>query len=200
MFTGIVKAKGRIASLTTVGEDLRVDVDVADLDMREVQIGDSICVSGTCLTVVELTPAGFAADVSNETLSCTTLGTLSKDANVNLEPSLTPSTVMGGHMVSGHVDGKGRVVERFEDGRSTRFTIEVPAELNRYIAAKGSVCVDGISLTVNEVGVNTFSVNIIPHTMDVTTIGQLSVGDEVNLEVDVIARYLERLIGERNTP
>jgi len=197
MFTGIIKAKGLIAALERVADDVRLHVDVADLPMQGAHIGDSISVNGACLTVTELTEQGFWADVSNETLACTTLGALVQGSNVNLEPSITPDTAMGGHMVSGHVDGKGSVAERYEDGRSTRFAFEVPGELCRYIAAKGSICIDGISLTVNTVTANTFAVNIIPHTLEVTTMGTLCVGHEVNIEVDVIARYLERLIGER---
>ena len=197
MFTGIVKALGRIAAAETIGDDVRLHIDVDSLPLDRIEIGDSICVSGTCLTVVELTDCGFWADVSKETLACTTLQTLRTGSKVNLEPSLTPTTVMGGHMVSGHVDGKGHVVERYPDGRSTRFVIEAPASLARYIAAKGSVCIDGISLTVNAVDDNRFSVNLIPHTLEVTTMGELQTGTEVNLEVDVMARYLERLVGAR---
>jgi riboflavin synthase len=198
MFTGIIKSKGHIQAIEHVGDDVRLHANVADLPMREVHIGDSISVNGACLTVIELTEQGFWADVSNETLDCTTLGTLEPGSSINLEPSITPSTAMGGHMVSGHVDGKGRVLERYDDGRSTRFVFEVPRELSRYIASKGSICVDGISLTVNGVSPDTFAVNIIPHTLDVTTMGVLAPGEAVNLEVDVIARYLERLIGERD--
>lgn len=196
MFTGIIKAVGTIVEISPTGNDLSLHVDTGALSLDDAQVGDSICVSGTCLTVVELTTAGFWADVSRETLECTTLGELGSNSRVNLEPSLTPSTAMGGHLVSGHVDGKARVVERQEDGRSTRFSFDVPTSLARYVAAKGSICVDGISLTVNTVSGTRFSVNIIPHTLEVTTLGERHEGDRVNIEVDVVARYLERLIPE----
>jgi riboflavin synthase len=161
-------------------------------------MGDSIAVNGVCLTAVELPGDGFSADVSNETLALTTLGNLKVGSRVNLEKALTLSDRLGGHLVSGHVDGIGTVLERSPDARSERFVIEAPDVLARYIAQKGSVCVDGTSLTVNKVDGARFELNIVPHTLQETIIGDYVPGSEVNLEVDLIARYLERLmLGER---
>ena len=195
MFTGIIQSVGRIARLEPRGGDLRLYVDTADLDLADVRLGDSIAVSGVCLTAVALSAQGFAADVSNETLSLTTLGGLKAGAPVNLEKALRLADRLGGHLVSGHVDGLGKVVSVTSDGRSQRWTFEVPANLARYIAAKGSVCIDGTSLTVNEVAGHRFGVNLIPHTVEHTAFHAKRAGDAVNIEVDVIARYVERLIG-----
>ncbi len=194
MFTGIIQAVGKIDSYDRKGDDARLKVSVNDLGMSDTEIGDSIAVQGVCLTVIEMTDHWFTADISGETLSCTTLASLSAGSRVNLEKSVTPTTRLGGHLVSGHVDGVGVVRERVNDGRSVRFQIELPDELGRYIARKGSVCVDGISLTVNEVHGNTFELNIIPHTLAATTLNELEIGNRVNLEVDVVARYIERLM------
>jgi len=193
MFTGIVQAMGAIVRVEPRGGDTRLVVDTGSLDATDVAIGDSICVSGVCLTVVAIDATGIAADVSNETLSRTTLGTLKSGDCVNLEKSLRLSDRLGGHLVSGHVDGVGRVVAVESDARSQRWTFEVPPELSRYIAAKGSVCIDGVSLTVNEVASNRFGVNLIPHTIGATTFQYKRIGDAVNIEVDLIARYVERL-------
>lgn len=198
MFTGIIQSVGRVQAMTPRGGDMRLGIDVAGLPMGDVAIGDSIATQGVCLTAVAFDKQSFQADVSNETLSRTTLGSLKLGSAVNLEKALTPSTPLGGHIVSGHVDGVGRVLSREDDGRSVRFGIEAPAELARYIAGKGSICVDGISLTVNAVDGAVFQLNIVPHTLKETTIGGYAVGTEVNLEVDIIARHLERLmLGER---
>ena len=198
MFTGIVEAKGTLAALVPKGTDVSLRLKTGALDLGDVQLGDSIAVNGVCLTVTALPGDGFFADVSGETLSKTSLGQLAPGDPVNLEKALTPTTRLGGHLVFGHVDGVGRVVAMQPDGRSTRIDIEAPAALARYIAQKGSVTVDGISLTVNDVTGAVFSLNIIPHTRDITTIGRWQVGTQVNLEVDIIARYLERLLlGER---
>lgn len=194
MFTGIIEAVGHIAEMQRKGNDMRLRIDTGKLDLGQVRLGDSIAVSGVCLTVVALPGNGFWADVSNETLSCTVLGELRPGASVNLEQALTPNSRLGGHMVSGHVDGIGRVTRFAPDGRSWRLSIQPPAGLARYIAAKGSICVDGISLTVNEVDTDGFGVNIVPHTRQETTIADYQVGRQVNLEVDIIARYLERLL------
>jgi riboflavin synthase len=193
MFTGIVQAMGAIVRVEPRGGDTRLVVDTIALDASDVAIGDSICVAGVCLTAVAIDATGIAADVSNETLSCTTLGTLKSGDCVNLEKSLRLADRLGGHLVSGHVDGVGRVVAVEPDARSQRWTIEVPPELSRYIAAKGSVCIDGVSLTVNEVASNRFGVNLIPHTIGATTFQYRHIGDAVNIEVDLIARYVERL-------
>lgn len=193
MFTGIITAVGTIARLETRGGDVRVVIDAGRLDLTDVAIGDSICVSGVCLTAIDIDGSKFSADVSLETLSCTTLGTLKNADCVNLEKSLRLADRLGGHLVSGHVDGVGRVISVQADARSQRWRFEVPEGLSRYIAAKGSVCIDGASLTVNDVHTNTFGVNLIPHTVDVTTFRDKHVGDAVNIEVDVIARYVERL-------
>ena len=200
MFTGIIQTVGRIARLEPRGGDLRLHVDTADLDLADVQPGDSIAVSGVCLTAVALDMRGFAADVSNETLSLTTLGGLKAGDPVNLEKALRLADRLGGHLVSGHVDGLGKVVSVTPDGRSQRWTFEVPANLARYIAAKGSVCIDGTSLTVNEVSGARFGVNLIPHTVERTIFHARRAGDPVNIEVDVIARYVERLIGGSEAP
>lgn len=183
------------------GGDCRFAVNAGELDMQQVGIGDSIAVSGVCLTVVTFGADWFEADVSSETLTRTTLGNLVPGNPVNLEMALTPSTRMGGHIVSGHVDGVGTLVETRKDARSVRFVIEAPDSLQRYIAGKGSICVDGISLTVNHLQNNGFDVNIVPHTLSATTLGVASVGDRVNLEVDLLARYLERLLlGDKSSP
>jgi riboflavin synthase len=195
MFTGIIQTVGRIARIERRGGDVRLTVDTATLDMRDVALGDSIAVGGVCLTAVELGAQSFAADVSNETLSLTSFGQLGPGSRVNLEKALRLADRLGGHMVSGHVDGLGKVVSITSDGRSQRWTFEVPPNLTRYIAAKGSICIDGTSLTVNEVSGSRFGVNLIPHTVEHTTFADRKAGDAVNLEVDVVARYVERLLG-----
>lgn len=194
MFTGIIEAVGQVTGLESRGGDVRLGIATGKLDRGDVKIGDSIAVNGVCLTVVELTSPGFVADVSGETLARTTLGQWRVGERVNLEKALTPATRLGGHLVSGHVDGVGTVRERSADARSARFRIEAPAPLARYIAEKGSVCVDGVSLTVNAVHGAVFDLNIVPHTLAETTIGDYQAGRSVNLEVDLIARYLERLL------
>jgi riboflavin synthase len=194
MFTGIVQDVGRIVASEARDGDVRLVIDCERLDLKRAQLGDSICVQGCCLTAVELEGQRFAADVSRETLALTTLGELRVGSPVNLEPSLRAGDALGGHLVSGHVDGLGRVTAMSEDARSRRLSIAAPAELARYIARKGSITVDGVSLTVNEVAAATFGVNIIPHTQTVTTLGTLTVGSNVNIEVDQLARYLERLV------
>jgi len=198
MFTGIIQAIGKVETRQDRGGDARLRVGMGKLDLSDVAVGDSIAVSGVCLTAVELTGDGFWADVSGETLSRTTLGALRPGDPVNLEKALTPTTRLGGHLVSGHVDGVGRVAERRPEARSVRFVIEAPRELARYIAEKGSIAVDGVSLTVNRVDGARFDLNIVPHTLAETTLDRFAPGRAVNLEVDVIARYLERLLlGDR---
>ncbi|MDX9875782.1 MAG: riboflavin synthase, partial [Spongiibacteraceae bacterium] len=194
MFTGIIEATGRIAALQPRGGDLRVRINTAALALDDVALGDSIATNGVCLTVVELPGDGFWADVSRETLALTTVPAWRVGDAVNLEKALTPSSRLGGHLVSGHVDGIGEVVERREDARSIRLSVRAPDELARYIAHKGSICVDGVSLTVNAVDGALFELNIVPHTATVTIIDGYRSGTRVNLEVDVIARYLERLL------
>jgi riboflavin synthase len=194
MFTGIIQSIGRIERLEPRGGDVRLSIDAGTLPLGGASLGDSFAVDGVCLTAVELGPRGFAADVSRETLSLTTLGALHAGSRVNLEPALTLATPLGGHLVSGHVDGVGQVIEHREDGRSWRLRIQAPAELARYIAVKGSICVDGTSLTVNRVEGAMFELNIVPHTLQETIIGDYRAGTHVNLEVDLIARYLERLL------
>ncbi len=200
MFTGIIQAVGRIARLEPRGGDVRLTVDASGLDMADVALGDSIAVSGVCLTVIDFDAASFAADVSNETLSHTTLGKHKAGDPVNLEKALRLADRLGGHLVSGHVDGTGKVVSVLPDGRSQRWTFEVPADLARYIAHKGSVCIDGTSLTVNEVTGNRFGVNLIPHTVAHTAFSARRPGDAVNIEVDVVARYVERLLSSGDSP
>jgi riboflavin synthase len=194
MFTGIIEATGEITGLEQVGGDLRAEITSDALDFSDVAIGDSICVSGVCLTVVTLAGNSFTVDISNETVSLTSFATLKTGARVNLEKAMQPSSRFGGHIVSGHVDGLAELVSRKTDGRSERLDFKAPAQLKKYIAAKGSVCLEGISLTVNAVTGDHFGVNIIPHTAQVTTFGELKPGDRVNLEVDIISRYLERLV------
>jgi riboflavin synthase len=198
MFTGIIEAVGQVAELKPRGGDVRLRVRTGKLDLGDVALGDSIAVNGACLTAVELPGDGFVADVSRETLSLTGLGQLEPGGRVNLEKALTLATRLGGHLVSGHVDGMGKVVERHDDARSVRFAIDAPPELARYIAHKGSITVDGVSLTVNAVHGRRFELNIVPHTLQETIMGDYAAGRRVNLEVDLVARYLERLLlGER---
>lgn len=197
MFTGIIQAKGRILAKEARGGDVRLVLDAGTLDMSDVKPGDSVAVAGVCLTALDLSDTGFAADVSRETLSLTTLGDMQPGDAVNLEKALRLADRLGGHLVSGHVDGVGRVLSITPEARSQRWTFSVPAPLARYIAVKGSICVDGVSLTVNAVDGASFEVNLIPHTQEVTTLGQRRVGDAVNLEVDLIARYAERLASAR---
>ncbi len=194
MFTGIVTAKGHLRQKSNIGGDSRLHISSGSLDLSGARVGDSICVSGTCLTMLDPGPNSFFADVSTETLDLTTLGRLEVGDPVNLELALQPDDRMGGHLVTGHVDGKAKLVSRHGDARAERFEFEVPGPLARYVARKGSVCLDGVSLTVNAVNGRRFDVCLIPHTLEITTLGELSVGDEVNLEVDLIARYLERLM------
>lgn len=194
MFTGIILAVGRIAAIQPRGGDCRLKIDTGKLPLDDCALGDSIAVNGVCLTAVELGDRYFCADVSNETLSRTILKTASVGSPVNLELAMTPSSRLGGHIVSGHVDGIGKVLQKQADGRSIRFTFKAPDGLAKYIAEKGSICINGISLTVNTVDGAQFSVNIVPHTLQETTLGQTEVGAEVNLEVDLLARYLERLM------
>ena len=194
MFTGIIKAKGKLVGLRPVGGDVRLSVAASGLDWSAFELGESIAVNGVCLTAVSLEDDGFAADVSRETLAVTTLQNLQVGAAVNLEPAVSVGERLGGHLVSGHVDCIGTVRTRDDDARSVRLAIAIPAEYSRYVARKGSICVDGTSLTVNAVDGNMFTVNIIPHTAEVTIIGGYRVGSEVNIEVDLVARYVERLL------
>ena len=194
MFTGIIQSIGTIADLQPKGGDMALVVNTGKLELSDVALGDSIAVNGVCLTAIALSDSNFTADVSRETLSLTSLGALSKGSSVNLEKALTLQTRLGGHMVSGHVDGLGEVESRHNDGRSERFRIKAPDELAKYIAAKGSITIDGVSLTVNTVDGAYFEINIVPHTIQETIIGSYQSGTKINLEVDVIARYLERLM------
>ena len=194
MFTGIVQDVGRVVSRESRGGDVRLLIAFDRLDPSGIKVGDSICVQGCCLTAVELRERSFAADVSRESLSLTTLGDLTAGSRVNLEPSLKAGDALGGHLVSGHVDGIGEIAALSGDARSTRIEISVPSALTRYIARKGSVTIDGVSLTVNDVQGDKFGINLIPHTQAVTTLGALRTGTRVNVEVDQIARYVERLL------
>lgn len=194
MFTGIITAVGRVEGIEASQMDTRLRIDAAGLDLRDAQLGESIAVNGVCLTAVEFEGQQFVADVSRETLARTTLGELKTGAPVNLERALRLADRLGGHLVSGHVDGVGTVVERVREGRSFRYVIDAPGDLARYIAPKGSVCVDGVSLTVNAVDGRCFTLQIIPHTETHTIIGGYAPGRQVNIEVDVVARYLERLL------
>jgi len=195
MFTGIIEAVGTVSALEARGGDVRLRLRCGELDLSGAAIGDSIAVNGCCLTVVSLGDSEFAADVSRESLGLTTLGSLQPGSHVNLERALTLAKPLGGHLVTGHIDGIGQVESRVEDGRSVRFRLRAPEPLARYLARKGSICVDGVSLTVNEVDGCVFGVNIVPHTLEATVFGGYRNGSRVNLEVDIVARYLERLVG-----
>jgi riboflavin synthase len=199
VFTGIVSAVGTLVTVEHRGGDRRLFIEAGAAFLKGVKLGDSIACSGVCLTVAARKGGRFAADVSVETLTATTARAWRPGTRLNLEKALTLAQPLGGHLVSGHVDGVGRLESRKADARSARLRFEVPRELARYIARKGSVCVDGVSLTVNDegkgaVGSSSFGVNIVPHTLEHTTLGRLQPGDPVNLEVDLLARYLERLI------
>jgi len=195
-----VKGSGRVAARTDRGGDARFVVELGTADAVALAVGGSIAVNGVCLTAIEVGPGRFAADVSGETLTVTTLGHLEAGTRVNLEPPLKAGDPLDGHIVTGHVDGIGRVVAFEPAGRSRRLVVEVPPALARYLAQKGSVAVDGVSLTVNGVRGRQFEVNVIPHTLTVTTIGEYAPGTAVNIEVDMIARYVERLLGARLDP
>ena len=194
MFTGIIEAVGAVKRLEPTGGDLKFVIDSGGLDMNDVHIGDSIAVNGVCLTVIAFDATSFSVDVSNETIALTSLKDLKAGSAVNLEKAMLPTTRMGGHLVSGHVDGLGTVVKLSEDARSIRLEIEVPAGLKKYIAVKGSICIDGTSLTVNSVDNGIIGLNIVPHTQQRTIIQHYSKGTKVNLEVDLVARYLETLL------
>jgi len=194
MFTGIIASIGNVEEFKLRGDEWRLKVRCPALDFTDVQLGDSIAVNGCCLTVIQFTQDGFSADVSNESIGLTTFQYLKSGARVNLEKALTPQTRLGGHLVSGHVDGVGELLSQVNDGGSWRLKFKVPNALARYIAQKGSVCIDGASLTVNTVEGACFSVNIIPHTQEATIIHTYKAGQRVNIEVDLIARYLERLV------
>jgi len=196
MFTGIVQGVGRIRSVEPHGGDVTMWIETGDVSLAGVEIGGSIAVNGCCLTAVQLEPGAFAADLSRETLTLTTAGGWQPGTAVNLEKALTAGQALGGHYVTGHVDGVGQVVSRHDDARSVRVEFEVPADLARYVARKGSICVDGVSLTVNGASGRRFDVNLVPHTLEMTVLGRYQPGTRVNLEVDIIARYLERLVAE----
>jgi len=197
MFTGIIEGVGRLARREPQGGDLRFTFAAGSLPFDNVQLGESIAVNGVCLTVVAFDAHSFQADASTETLALTTLGQLAEGAVLNLERAMRPSDRLGGHLVSGHVDGLGQVLSVHEDARAQRWRFGAPAALLKYIAKKGSICVDGVSLTVNEVDDAGFEVALIPHTVAHTRFAQTGAGDAVNLEIDVVARYVERLLGER---
>ena len=198
MFTGIIEGVGRLAARKPIGGDVRFTFHVGSLPFDGVQLGESIAVNGTCLTVITFDGETFQADASTETLGLTTLGELPVGAVINLERAMRPSDRLGGHLVSGHVDGVGRVLSVHADARAQRWRFAAPAPLLKYIAKKGSICVDGVSLTVNEVDGEGFEVALIPHTVSHTAFSQTAVGDAVNLEIDLVARYVERLLGERS--
>jgi riboflavin synthase len=197
VFTGIIEAKGVIDSLEQAGGDLRAVISSETLGFSDIKPGDSICVSGVCLTAIEIKGNNFTVDISNETITLTSFAGLQAGDKVNLEKAMQPASRFGGHIVSGHVDGLAELLSRENDGRSERLVFLAPETLRKYIAAKGSVCLEGISLTVNEVSGGQFGVNIIPHTAQETTLSTLEPGSKVNLEVDIISRYLERLILDR---
>lgn len=198
MFTGIIESLGRIKKIEPVAGDMRLHVQTGELDMSDVQLGDSIAVNGVCLTAIEFDDKHFVADVSNETITLTSLKDLAVGSEVNLEKALLPTTRLGGHLVSGHVDGLGEVLSIKEESRSIQLIIRSPEELQHYIAMKGSICIDGTSLTVNKINNADFEINIVPHTQQRTIIKNYKTGSKVNLEVDLIARYLERLLTKKD--
>ncbi|MBK7903833.1 MAG: riboflavin synthase [Proteobacteria bacterium] len=194
MFTGIVQGVGTVRAIEPRGGDVTVVFDTAGVSLADLKLGGSVAVSGVCLTATRLDASSFAADVSRETLSLTTLGSWVVGSRVNLEKALLAGQSLGGHYVTGHVDGVGELVSRHDDARSVRMEFRVPSELARYVARKGSICIDGVSLTVNGARGNGFDVNLVPHTLEITTLGDLQAGSRVNLEVDIIARYVERMM------
>ena len=196
MFTGIIQSKGSIKEIFSSSDGARLKINVNALDLSDSKVGDSIAIDGVCLTVTELTESSFTADISNETLTCTTFSALKQGKNVNLERSLRVNQGIDGHLVSGHVDGIGAVNSIEKDGDSVRIKIEVQGDIIKYIAKKGSICINGVSLTVNSVENNFFDVNIVPHTLSATTLGDLSLQSNVNIEIDQIARYVERLLSQ----
>ena len=196
MFTGIIQSKGSIKEIFSSSDGARLKINTNALDLSDTNVGDSIAVDGVCLTVTELTESSFTADVSNETLTCTTFSALKQGKNVNLERSLRVNQGIDGHLVSGHIDGIGAVNSIEKDGDSVRIKIEVQGDIIKYIAKKGSICINGVSLTVNSVENNFFDVNIVPHTLSATTLGDLSLQSNVNIEIDQIARYVERLLSQ----
>ena len=199
MFTGIIEAKGTLSAITAKQGDSLIEITSNDLDMSDVNLGDSIAVNGVCLTVIEFNDNQFVADVSSETLSRSCFKHCKVGDTVNLEKAMLANSRLGGHMVSGHVDGIGEILKRYQDARSWRFVIQAPDAIAHYIAEKGSITIDGISLTVNSISGSEFDVNIVPHTIDATSMGSFKVGTKVNLEVDLIARYLERLLNKDNS-
>ncbi len=194
MFTGIIESVGTIAKIEAKSGDLKLTINVGQLNMSDVSLGDSISCNGVCLTAIEFDSKSYTADVSSETLKNTTLKMLKVGAVVNLEKALTLNTRLGGHLVSGHVDGIGEIISIKNEARSIQYTIRAPAELAHYIAKKGSICVDGVSLTVNEIKDHCFELNLVPHTVKETLASEYQIGHKVNLEVDLLARYLERLM------
>lgn len=200
MFTGIIASEGKLQKIEPVGGDFRMTIQVGKLSLEDVQVGDSIACNGVCLTAIALTQDAYIADVSSETLKVTTLGSLQVGSPVNLEKALRLQDRLGGHLVSGHVDGVGEVVAIAQEARSWRYQIKAPQAISRYIAAKGSICINGISLTVNAVQGEVFDINIVPHTRQETTIRTFELGTPVNLEVDLLARYIERLLLNKNDP
>ena len=196
MFTGIIQSKGSIKEIFSSSDGARLKINANALDLSDSKVGDSIAIDGVCLTVTELTESSFTADISNETLTCTTFSALKQGKNVNLERSLRVNQGIDGHLVSGHIDGIGAVNSIEKDGDSVRIKIEVQGDIIKYIAKKGSICINGVSLTVNSVENNFFDVNIVPHTLSATTLGDLSLQSNVNIEIDQIARYVERLLSQ----
>jgi len=194
MFTGIIQAVGQIKTRDTHDKGAVFSFTSSELDFSNIAIGDSIAVNGVCLTAIEINGNSFKADLSQETLDCSIFSDLSVGDEINLEKALRLNQGIDGHLVSGHVDGRGEVVDKYSEGDSTRFKISTPKNLVKYIARKGSITINGVSLTVNSIENNIFDVNIVPHTLTATTLGQLSVGSKINLEVDIIARHLEQLL------
>ena len=199
MFTGIIQAKGNIKEIRISNKGAVFVLNSNSLELSDVSIGDSIAVNGVCLTITQLDKNSFSADVSQETLNCTTFSQLRKGQNINLEKSLRLDQGIDGHLVSGHVDGVGEVVSLQKEGESTRLKIKVKNDLSKYIAKKGSICINGVSLTVNSVEADIFDVNIVPHTLSVTTLGELIENSRVNIEIDIIARHIEHLIRHKST-
>jgi len=195
MFSGIIQAIGSIKSRQPIGRDLTLEINAPGLGLDQVAIGDSIAVDGVCLTATTVNEHSFVADLSTETLACSSLGRKRAGAPVNLEKALCLGDALGGHLVSGHVDAVGKLLGRRDDARSVVMTFSLPESVARFVAAKGSICIDGVSLTVNRVTDDSFTINVVPHTLEATTMGRYRGGTEVNLEVDLVARYIDRLMG-----
>ena len=198
MFTGVIKSIGTVKEIHSQGGDSRITFFAEGIEWDNFKVGESIAVNGVCLTVIEIHKNGFDADVSMETMQVSTFASLQKGSRVNIEPSLAIGERMGGHFVTGHVDCIGKIHANKAQARSMRLEVELPSEFKRFVAPKGSICIDGVSFTINTITGSIFCVNVIPHTAKATIIGDCKIGDRVNIELDIMARYTERLLDRSN--